>query len=201
MLKQRAEPAVKAKDAMTEPKKKKPKPRRVQGPPGVDKPEAKKMGRPHLLTEDTKKKILDLIRWGNFPETAAAASGVSIVQMRAWLYDGAKMQRHIDEGKIKRSTLTKQQLHVLEFSEEVAISLAQSETRDVLLIARHAEKDWRAGAWRLERRHKKWAALTRVDATVAMVNADANGIDGKSESARDWVMEKIKRLSEAIDDQ
>lgn len=184
------------------PKKKKPRPRRVQGPPGVDKPEAKRgRGQPTVLTEETKKKIQELIRAGNFPETAAAACGVSIVMMRQWLYEGAKTLRQLDEGKIKKSQLTKHQLHLVDFSSQVAVSMAQSETRDVILLAKHAEKDWRAGAWRLERRHKKWAALTRVEGTIATVNADLNGADGKSESAREWVLEKIKRLSEAIDDQ
>lgn len=179
---------------MTE--KKKPKPRRVQGPPGVEKP-PRGGGAPTLLTPETEKKIMNYILAGNFPETAAAAAGVSIGQMRDWMLQGARLRRKLDEGKIKLANLTKHETNLFEFSAKVAESMAQSEARDVLLLAKHAEKDWRAGAWRLERRHKKWAAITRLEGTIGTVNVDGDGDSKGADEARAWVLDRIKRLAAA----
>lgn len=80
-------------------------------------------------------KVVDLVRAGNAIEVAAAAAGVDSVALHAWLSAGSRQRR----GQYRA------------FVDAVAKAKAESESRDVALIARAAGDDWRAAAWRLER--------------------------------------------------
>jgi hypothetical protein len=51
-----------------------------------------------------------------------------------------------------------------EFSDAVERAVAEAEARDVALIARAAEKNWQAAAWRLERRAPaRWGRREQID--------------------------------------
>lgn len=52
----------------------------------------------------------------------------------------------------------------MSFSHEIEKASAESEARDVMLIGKAAEKDWKAAAHRLERRHRSRWAKENVDA-------------------------------------
>lgn len=55
-----------------------------------------------------------------------------------------------------------------EFRKAVQRALAQAEMRDVLIIAKAAEKHWQAAAWRLERRWPdRWGRVNREQAVDA----------------------------------
>lgn len=102
----------------------------------------KKTGRPTKFTPEVTSKILAAIRSGNYIETAAAWAGVNKDTLYDWLKQGAAQ----DTGKFK------------EFSDAVGEALAHAEITDVSHVGKAAQNgDWRAAAWRLERRNpKKW---------------------------------------------
>ena len=70
-------------------------------------------------------------------ETAAAASGIDRITLHLWLRKGNKYPGTIYSA----------------FADAVHEAMAQAEMRDVLTISKAAgDGDWRAAAWRLERK-------------------------------------------------
>lgn len=93
------------------------------------------MPRPKLDPAITHR-LVDLIRAGNSLETAATACGIHRTSLHRWLRHGKAQQR----GRYFR------------FFEAIEKAQAEAEARDVALIAKAATEDWKAAAWRLERR-------------------------------------------------
>lgn len=93
-------------------------------------------GRPTKFDEEVASRVVLMVRAGNYLETAASASGVSPSTLREWLRTG----RRAGKGKL------------FDFAERVDKALAESEAMDVNKMLQHGQKDWRALAWRLERR-------------------------------------------------
>ena len=89
------------------------------------------MSRPKL-DEVTTQKICDLLRAGNYLDTAATAAGVHKTTLHRWLRLGREQKR----GRYKK------------FVEAVEKAQGEAEARDVALIAKQAPTDWRAAAWR-----------------------------------------------------
>lgn len=85
-------------------------------------------------------------------ETAASYAGINKTTFYAWLRRGARESRGLYHA----------------FSEAVEKAHADSETRDVGLIAKAAADGvWQAAAWRLERKFPdRWGRRDRIDATV-----------------------------------
>lgn len=84
-------------------------------------------------------KVLDLIRAGNYIETAAAAAGINKKTIYSWLRN------------------------VKGFSDKMLEAQGAAEARDVALIAKAAIEHWQAAAWRLERKNpRKWGARVQV---------------------------------------
>ena len=112
----------------------------------------KKMGRPTKFTPEVTSKILAAIRAGNYIETAAAWAGVNKDTLYDWLKQGSAQ----DTGKFK------------EFSDAVGEALAHAEITDVNHVGKAAQNgDWRAAAWRLERRNpKKWGKQEGQSVTI-----------------------------------
>lgn len=116
----------------------------------TDKPKGKP-GRKTRLTPERQQKIVNAIRAGAYVETAAAAAGVNKVTLYRWLKRGNKYPGTIYEA----------------FAEAVHEATAQAEMRDVLTISKAAgDGDWRAAAWRLERKYpKRWGTVSRTELT------------------------------------
>lgn len=93
------------------------------------------MARPKLDPAVTQK-IVDLIRAGNYLDVAATAAGIHRTTLHRWVRLGREQKR----GRYHR------------FLVSVEKAKAESESRDVALIAKAATDDWKAAAWRLERR-------------------------------------------------
>lgn len=93
-------------------------------------------GRPTKLTPALQAKVVEAIRAGNYIETAAAYAGVSKVTLYDWMRRGNEQK----SGRFR------------EFLNAVEKALGDSEARDVALIGKAAGEDWKAAAWRLERR-------------------------------------------------
>ncbi|WP_339174429.1 hypothetical protein [Anoxybacillus sp. FSL W8-1294] len=111
----------------------------------------KMAGRPTKLTPELQKKIIDAIRAGNYMETAAAYAGISKDTFFRWLRKGARAKSGIYK----------------DFHDAVEKALADAEVRDVMLIANAAATDWKAAAWRLERKFPdRWGRKERLSADL-----------------------------------
>jgi hypothetical protein len=97
-------------------------------------------GAPLKLTPELQRDICDAIRAGVRPETAATYSGIGARTYYRWMAQG----RAQDAEPCFE-----------EFVDQVELALAEWEARDVLVIGEAAKTDWRAAAWRLERRLPK----------------------------------------------
>ena len=96
------------------------------------------MARPKLDQVLTQR-LVDLLRAGNYLEVAAIAVGVHRSTLHRWMKYGREQQR----GRYRK------------FLTSVEKAQAEAESRDVALIARAATDDWRAAAWRLERKQPR----------------------------------------------
>lgn len=114
----------------------------------TEKPKAKP-GRKTKLTPERQTKILNAIRAGAYMETAAAAAGVNKETLYAWLKRG-----NVEPESIFGA-----------FVEAVHEAQASAELRDVLTLSKAAaDGDWRAAAWRLERKFpKRWGLTTKTE--------------------------------------
>lgn len=116
-------------------------------------------GRPTKLTPELQEKIIQAISAGNYIEVAAQYCGVDKATLYVWLKRGARAS-----GGIYRR-----------FNDSVQKALSAAEVRDVTLIAKAAEADWKASAWRLERKFPdRWGHRS----TVAVIQKLANDMDG-----------------------
>ncbi|WP_414468894.1 transposase [Methanobacterium sp. ACI-7] len=101
-----------------------------------------KKGRPTKLTPKLKEEIVNLLKMGNYIETTCATVGINKSTFYAWMKKGEESTRPNRYSK---------------FYEEVKQAQARSEAREVNIINAHAEKNWKAAAWKLERRHhERW---------------------------------------------
>lgn len=121
-----------------------------------------KRGRPNKLTPEIQAKICDAIRAGAYVETAAALAGISKDTFYRWLKKGARAK----SGKFKA------------FNEAVHKAMAEAEFQDIMIIANAAKVDWKAAAWKLERKYpERWARKDRSD-----VNLNHSGEVSKNET-------------------
>jgi transposase len=110
-----------------------------------------KAGRPTILTEELQAQFAALLLEGNYIETAAAVCGLPKQTIFDWLKRGA----HEEIGIYK------------EFSDSVKSAMAESEANDLRAIMRHGIDDWKAHAWRLERRFPaKWGRKDHLTAEI-----------------------------------
>lgn len=103
------------------------------------------MGRKTKLTPEVSEKIVKLIGFGNYRETACAAAGIDARTLRNWLKWGA-------EGTEPYAA----------FCEAMEEAEAQAHTRHVLTLVSASKEDWRAAAWILSRRWPNQWAENRV---------------------------------------
>lgn len=106
-------------------------------------------GRPTILTPELQKQIADVIRAGNYMETAASFAGISKNTLYDWMKRGARERRRVEDTG--RKALKREEPY-LQFSDAIEKALAESEIRDVMRISEASKTDWKAAAWRLERK-------------------------------------------------
>lgn len=113
-------------------------------------------GRKTKLTPERQAQIINAVRAGAYIETAAAAAGINKETLYAWLKRGNQEPNGIYAA----------------FVEAMHEATAQAEIRDVLTLSKAAaDGDWRAAAWRLERKFpKRWGTVNRTE---------ISGLDGK----------------------
>ena len=98
------------------------------------------MGRPSKLTPERAKRIVELIRAGNYAEVASKASGIGESTFYAWL----------ERGRTARSGVYREFLEAVEKAAAEAEALYLERVR--VAAASGAPSTWQAAAWWLERR-------------------------------------------------
>lgn len=107
-----------------------------------------KVGRPSKFTRETKKKLLDAIRMGNYREPSCSYAGISVSTFYAWL----------DKGKKQKNG------EFVEFLEAVTRAEAEAELRMIAQWQAQIPRDWRAARDFLARRFpKRWGPKARVE--------------------------------------
>lgn len=99
--------------------------------------------------ENIRAEFIEQVRIGNYIECAAAFVGLPKRTLYDWLMKGRRSPTVEPWGS---------------FAREVLKAQAESESRDVLVILLASKRDWKAAAWRLERKNpKRWAQHINVD--------------------------------------
>ena len=122
----------------------------------------KRMGRPTKLTAEMQSEIVELLKAGNYIETACAVAGLH----KSTFYDWMK----IADASTHKNKYTN-------FSDAVKKAMAWAEARDVAIIARHSEKYWQAAAWRLERKYpERWGRQKMEIEHTGKIDAEVSHI-------------------------
>lgn len=95
----------------------------------------KRIGRPTKLTDTVQQAIVSALRAGNYVETAAQYAGINKQTVYNWI-------KHGEDGREPYKS----------FLDAIKKAQADSEARDVAIIAKAADTQWQAAAWRLERK-------------------------------------------------
>lgn len=99
------------------------------------------MGRPTKLNEETAKRIVQLVRAGNWFETACAAAEVTSQTVRNWIRKGTA---DLKAGRVTEAAA---------FARSIESAGAYAEARIVNEISKAVSRDWRAGAWILSKKN------------------------------------------------
>jgi transposase len=112
------------------------------------------MARPTKLTPQKHERIVELIRAGNYAETAATIAGIGKQTYYTWMQKG--------EGPKARSPYR-------EFRDAVLAAKAEAEARMVTVVQRAAlDGSWQAASWYLERTQQaKFGKRSGVELTGA----------------------------------
>lgn len=121
----------------------------------------RRRGRPDKLTPETQDRIVKMLLAGNYLETAAAAAGITKSTLYEWLRRGTRVRN----GEVPPSKQSAFDKRASVFSDAVEKAAAQAEALMVQRITVASEEDWRAAAWRLERRHPDRWGRKRLDVT------------------------------------
>lgn len=124
--------------------------------------EVSKPGRPrgtHKCTESNTERICQLIRLGVRLAQACEAVGVSQRSGYAWMRQGRADERLLEKDENAALFDTS----FLHFLQSVRTAEATCEIRLTALVQRHAQRNWRAAAWLLERRFpERWSKHATV---------------------------------------
>lgn len=107
------------------------------------------VGRHTILGADVQRRLVQVLRAGGYPETAASVAGVGYSTLKKWLKRGQESTRPEDEPYRQLASAVEQ-------------ARAESEARNVALIAQAATTNWLAAAWLLERAYpERWARASQ----------------------------------------
>ncbi len=143
------------------------------------------MARPTKLTAELGEQIARAIRAGSYPEVAAQYAGVDRSTYYRWMERGDPDATRAADRPYRR------------FRRAVEQAQAADEVRDATLIGKAAERDWRAAAWRLERRHRaRWgrAAVEEGEAPGPQVLALPDGSQVNLRWLSDAELEALERI-------
>lgn len=134
-------------------------------------------GRPSKLTPELQTRICDMLRAGNYLETAAAYAGVNKTTLYDWMKRGAREMERVEKSEGKAKIRKKEQPYV-DFSNAIEKALAEAEVRDLIIISNAAKTDWKAAAWKLERKNwQRWGRKDKIDANLQHTGKDGGPIE------------------------
>lgn len=123
------------------------------------------MGRPTELKPAVKRKFVKALRDGNYIETAAAMAGISTKTVYNWMRRGSREENRLEENP--RARPKKEEAPFLDFLQAVTRAQAEAEAAAVQAIIQAEAEDWRAAAWRLERKFPdRWGRKDRLAAEL-----------------------------------
>jgi transposase len=160
------------------------------------------MSRPTKLTPDIQVKIVDALKLGNYIETASALAGISKNTVYDWLKRGAREKERVENNS--NAKYRKEEFPFVKFSDAVQKAMAEAEMRDLLVIANASKNDWKASAWRLERRYPaKWGRRDHIEAEVKQetVNREELVVEQRifSDPASVDLLKQLYRRQSALD--
>jgi hypothetical protein len=140
------------------------------------------------FTEETASEIIRLVRACVTISHAAEICGISRTAAHNWRVRGEREQQQAERGH----KLTAEENRYAQFALDLARARATAAAKDIATInhAAHAQKDWKAAAWRLERQlPKEFGARAAVELT---------GKDGgpvEIEETRNRLRERLAELA------
>ncbi len=145
------------------------------------------MARPSKLSKSVIEKIIRAIHMGCFIDTAAASAGIGRSTFHEWLRRGE------DDIKNKKRTLAS------DLKVQYDAASATAEHRMLEIIDKAAKNDWKAAAWKLERKWPdRWArrqvlSVTRDDGIMSSTLLDLDNLtDGELRTLRELVKKGAK---------
>jgi hypothetical protein len=132
-------------------------------------------GRPTIFVQAVRDRIIDFVRAGNYAESAASAAGISRSLFFKKRRAGVQLRDQIEAGELTMPTAD--ELVLVEFVDALERAEAEAEVRDIMLIGKAGERDWKAAAWRRSRMNKvRWGDSNRVDmnANVAVTEVKSS---------------------------
>lgn len=143
-------------------------------------------GRPSKLTPETQKRIIDALQVGATYEMAANYAGIWYTTLNSWLKQGKEAK----SGKHK------------EFYDAVQMANGRAAVGWLVKIEAAANVDWRAAAWKLERRyHQDFGRQDRIEHT-GQFDHEVTDVTGALEKAytddefRDLALPLLRKLRE-----
>jgi hypothetical protein len=110
---------------------------------------SKKQGRPSKLTPELQAEIINLLKMGNYIETVCGVVGLNTSTFYDWMKKGKNATNPRNKHR--------------KFQEAVEQAQAWSVVRDVAIITKASEKDWKAAAWKLEHQHPDKYGLKKYE--------------------------------------
>lgn len=133
---------------------------------------------PYKLSPQRRAQVVKALQAGNTREAAARFAGIASRTLRRWMDEG---EADLEEGR---------ETQLARFAFDVLSAEARAEVTMTSLVLKHAQEQWTAAAWWLERRRpQSWAKrdpsadAPRVEATVVIGGAapDADDAEGAGE--------------------
>jgi len=143
----------------------------------------RRKGRKSLLTPRRKKRILELVKLGNFPATVARAVGIHEGTLINWLRKG-------EEGKDPE---------LRKFYEDYKKAEAEAEVRNLAIVQKAALRDAKFALAFLERRFpERWKPGVKISAEVEAGEETAELLKEMAK-ARESLKDKVKELIEKVE--
>lgn len=144
--------------------------------PAFKKP--KLAGAPTKCTQEIIDRITNLLRAGSYIETAASAVGISRPTFQKWLKKGSKegckniygalvcaVEKAVADAQVRDlMNIDKAAMGLPVFAKTPEGKLILDENENPIVTGYLKDPDWKASAWRLERRNpKEWGRFERVE--------------------------------------
>tara|TARA_R100000664_G_scaffold34236_1_gene55479 strand:- start:6368 stop:6841 length:474 start_codon:yes stop_codon:yes gene_type:complete len=126
------------------------------------KPAPKPLGAPVKLTPEVIRTLVNALQAGAYVETAVAHANISKTSYYEWIKKGGAERMRLEKGLKPRKTFGL----FLDLLNAVEKAQADAELRDLAIISKASTEDWRASAWKLERRNPSKWGRQRIEAEV-----------------------------------